>query len=104
VRENDSFLQAIHENPDDDTPRLVYADWLDDHGDPLRAEFIRLQCASARLPVGSPEQARLLDQECTLQRQPAAAVWKQEVPAWARSPGARRFALSGQPHQARPGL
>jgi uncharacterized protein (TIGR02996 family) len=27
------FLTAIREAPDDDTPRLVYADWLDDHGD-----------------------------------------------------------------------
>src|SRR5262249_49526080 len=27
---------------------LVYADWLDDHGDADRAEFIRLQCELAR--------------------------------------------------------
>jgi uncharacterized protein (TIGR02996 family) len=38
---HDGFLQAIVENPDDDTPRLVYADWLDEHGDPARTEFIR---------------------------------------------------------------
>jgi uncharacterized protein (TIGR02996 family) len=37
------FLRAICENPDDDAPRLVYADWLDEHGDAERAEFIRLQ-------------------------------------------------------------
>jgi uncharacterized protein (TIGR02996 family) len=40
---DEAFLQAIVENPDDDTPRLVYADWLDEHGQPDRAEFIRLQ-------------------------------------------------------------
>ncbi len=28
----------------DDTPRLVFADWLDERGDPDRAEFIRVQC------------------------------------------------------------
>ena len=39
-----SFWNAIIENPDDDTPRLIYADWLEENGDPDRAEFIRLQC------------------------------------------------------------
>jgi hypothetical protein len=27
----DALLADILEHPDDDTPRLVYADWLDDH-------------------------------------------------------------------------
>ena len=27
------FLAAIRERPDDDTPRLIFADWLDDRGD-----------------------------------------------------------------------
>jgi uncharacterized protein (TIGR02996 family) len=43
------FLAAIASNPDDDLPRLVYADWLDEHDQPDRAEFIRLQCHSARV-------------------------------------------------------
>src|SRR5207247_2362789 len=30
--------------PEDNTPRLVLADWLEENGDPDRAEFIRLQC------------------------------------------------------------
>jgi uncharacterized protein (TIGR02996 family) len=30
--------------PDENAPRLIYADWLDDQGDAPRAEFIRLQC------------------------------------------------------------
>ncbi len=29
---DEAFLQAIAETPDDDAPRLIYADWLDDHG------------------------------------------------------------------------
>ena len=41
----DALLAAIRANPADDLPRLVYADWLDEHGDPDRAEFIRLQIA-----------------------------------------------------------
>lgn len=34
---------AVLAHPDDDTPRLVFADWLDDHGEPERAELIRCQ-------------------------------------------------------------
>lgn len=37
---------AVVAAPDDDLPRLVYADWLDEHGDGERAEFIRLQVAA----------------------------------------------------------
>ena len=43
-----ALLAAIRAAPDDDAPRLVYADWLDEHGQPERAEFIRLQCELAR--------------------------------------------------------
>jgi uncharacterized protein (TIGR02996 family) len=42
-----AFLDDIIEHPDDDTPRLIYADWLEDRGDQAsaaRAEFIRVQC------------------------------------------------------------
>ncbi len=35
------FLDAIRSNPADDTPRLVYADWLDEHGQPAKAEYLR---------------------------------------------------------------
>jgi len=31
-------------------PRLILSDWLDEHGDPDRTEFIRVQCELARLP------------------------------------------------------
>ena len=40
-----ALLKAIIENPDEDTPRLVFADLLDETDDDHdRAEFIRLQC------------------------------------------------------------
>ncbi|VTR92373.1 Repeat-companion domain protein OS=Isosphaera pallida (strain ATCC 43644 / DSM 9630 / IS1B) GN=Isop_0537 PE=4 SV=1 [Gemmata massiliana] len=45
------FLKAICDNPDDDTVRLVYADWLEENGDPERAEFIRLQIAYPSRPA-----------------------------------------------------
>jgi uncharacterized protein (TIGR02996 family) len=39
-----AFIRAIRATPGDDGARLAYADWLEEHGDPARAEFIRLQC------------------------------------------------------------
>jgi uncharacterized protein (TIGR02996 family) len=46
----DDLLQAIIENPDDDALRLVFADWLRDHDELERAEFIRVQIELAKLP------------------------------------------------------
>jgi uncharacterized protein (TIGR02996 family) len=46
-----ALLRAVCHSPADDAPRLVYADWLDEHGRPERAEFIRVQCELARLPA-----------------------------------------------------
>ena len=40
----DPFVAAICADPDDDLPRLVYADWLDERGDP-RGELVRLIAA-----------------------------------------------------------
>jgi uncharacterized protein (TIGR02996 family) len=45
---DEAFLAAIAAEPADDTHRLVYADWLEEHDNPERAEFIRVQCALAR--------------------------------------------------------
>ncbi len=47
---HDAFMDDICANPDDDTPRLVYADWLDENGEPERAEFIRAQIQAYRMP------------------------------------------------------
>lgn len=44
-----ALLAPILANPTDDTPRLVFADWLEEGGQPERAEFIRVQCEIARL-------------------------------------------------------
>jgi uncharacterized protein (TIGR02996 family) len=40
-------IDAVVANPDDDGPRLVYADWLLERGDP-RGELIQLQCRRRR--------------------------------------------------------
>jgi uncharacterized protein (TIGR02996 family) len=41
------LLRAILAAPEDDTPRLILADWLDEHSLAERAEFIRVQCELA---------------------------------------------------------
>src|SRR5262245_28522095 len=67
-----ALLRAVIENPDDDAPRLVYADWLDEHGDAAWAEFIRLQIAAAREPCanpGAPQQETCADPGCRSCRQ-----------------------------------
>ena len=46
-RQADELLAEIHERPEDDAPRLVYADYLAQRGDP-RGEFINLQINEAR--------------------------------------------------------
>jgi uncharacterized protein (TIGR02996 family) len=69
VTEEDAFLHDIIEHPDDDAPRLVFADWLDERarrGDADRAEFIRLQCRLATLPWDDPERPALQQREAVL--------------------------------------
>src|SRR5262245_10520 len=61
-REVIDLLQAAKDAADEDAPRLVLADWLEEHGDEVdlaRAQYVRLECEAARLPAGD-EQAALL--------------------------------------------
>jgi uncharacterized protein (TIGR02996 family) len=67
----DAFLQEILEHPEDDVPRLVFADWLMGQDDPVlaaRGEFIRLQIERHRLPDDDPrrEQPSAREQELAL--------------------------------------
>ncbi len=52
--EAEAFLQRIRAYPDDDAPRLIFADWLEEQGERFpgaaeRAKFIRVQIALARM-------------------------------------------------------
>src|SRR5438477_12991110 len=72
-----AFLRAIADAPDDDAPRLLFADWLDEHAksdaDRARAEFVRLSCASKpKVRITKPEQEWL------------AANWPRLVPTLTR--------------------
>jgi uncharacterized protein (TIGR02996 family) len=55
----DALFAGIVEAPDADGPRLVYADWLEEHGQPQRAELIQAQCRLEALPEASPARAGL---------------------------------------------
>lgn len=48
MTEREALLAAILATPEDDLPRLVYADWCDEHGEGERAEFIRTR--SPKIP------------------------------------------------------
>jgi uncharacterized protein (TIGR02996 family) len=63
--EEAGLLARVCAEPDDDSPRLIFADWLDEQGDP-RGEFIRVQVAISRLPAEDPTRTALLDREATL--------------------------------------
>jgi uncharacterized protein (TIGR02996 family) len=83
MSERDALLQAIIDNPEDDAPRLVFADWLDDHDEPERAEFIRVQVELANLPEDDPRCPDLVRrQEALLARNRS---WREEVAKWARA-------------------
>jgi uncharacterized protein (TIGR02996 family) len=57
TNDGDALFRAVCENPADDTARLVYADWLDENGNPDRAEFIRLQCEASYISPAFPSEA-----------------------------------------------
>jgi uncharacterized protein (TIGR02996 family) len=54
-----AFVAALADSPDDAAGRLIFADWLDEHGATDRAEFIRLQCELERLAPADPRYPEL---------------------------------------------
>lgn len=73
------LLRAIRERPDDDEPRLVYADWLTDRGDP-RGEFIVLQCRLAKLDRDDDER-RWMDRRRRELLDAHGPAWRRELDA-----------------------
>ncbi len=87
--ERQQFLRSIEADPEDDTPRLVFADWFEEHGDEDRARFIRLQCEYHRrygedwLP-GSSAHRRKMEREIEAILKRHREEWSRGLPAWAR--------------------
>lgn len=77
-----ALLRAIAAHPEEDTPRLVFADYLDERGGEsatARAEFIRLQVRVAYLTENDPERAtvfRRIDQLLCVWD----TTWQKEMP------------------------
>src|SRR3954471_1924369 len=61
----DAFLAAVLAEPDDDLPRLMFADYLDERGDP-RGEFIRTQIELAGHDHDASSRGVLLAREAEL--------------------------------------
>jgi uncharacterized protein (TIGR02996 family) len=74
-----NLLRSVCEIPDDDAPRLVYADWLDEEGQAERAEFIRLSVRLARGELVGEERdaANSRAEELT----PGWLAWTQTLPS-----------------------
>ena len=80
-----ALLCSVLADPDDDVPRLVYADWLTDRGD-ARGDFIRDQCRLARLDEADPAFSALHARtERALRRHQRAWI----EPLWAGFPADR---------------
>jgi uncharacterized protein (TIGR02996 family) len=61
-----ALLAVIRAQPEEDTPRLIYADWLDENDQPERAEFIRSQIERAGLDGDDPRWRELINREAEL--------------------------------------
>src|SRR5438128_2543204 len=79
-----AFLDAIRAAPDDDGPRLIYADWLEERGDP-RGEFIRIQCVLESMPDDAAGRSELEAREHELlaaYQDAWTAPWREWVSSW----------------------
>ena len=87
------LMPAVLANPEDDTPRLICADWLEEHGDEARGQFIRAQCELARLPAWDRRRQALtwLADDLRAGMAPAGGP---NCPCWKASAGASSSAAS----------
>src|SRR3954466_406396 len=69
MAEGQKLLRAVMNSPDDDAPRLEYASWFENRGEPERGEFIRVQCALDTMPADDPRRPALRAREAELLEQ-----------------------------------
>jgi len=67
MSDRDALYRAILANPADDTPRLAYADWLEENGRPEEAEFLRIGCRLESITPDDPDFTALFDRHFELQ-------------------------------------
>jgi uncharacterized protein (TIGR02996 family) len=78
------LLRAVIQNPDEDTPRLMYADRLEELGEYKKAEFIRLQCEMERLRGGGCAVVLKMDCDGTKEWCVRCGVLRQVQKVWGR--------------------
>lgn len=61
MNDHDALLNAVLENPDDDLPRLVFADWCEENGQEQRAAMIRQQVEREALAATMDDDAEAFD-------------------------------------------
>jgi uncharacterized protein (TIGR02996 family) len=81
MSDHDALVRAVCDHPDDDTPRLIFADYLDETGEPDRAAFVRAQVELARTPAWEP----------------LAVLCRRRKPEWSAAGGPFRGSLPGLP-------
>jgi len=64
---DEAFIQDIVAQPSDNSLRLIYADWLDEQGDP-RGTFLRLEAELAALPDSDRRKTKLRKRVQQLQK------------------------------------
>ena len=74
MTEEEGFLRAIEENPEDDATRLVFADWLEERGD-WRAEFVRLD-VRLRALTDADDDYRHMEERWRLLRYGLNPLWQ----------------------------
>jgi uncharacterized protein (TIGR02996 family) len=81
-----AFLADIVEHPDEDAPRLIFSDWLEDNGEPEWAEFIRLQIrlTSRFDPKREDNLSWVERQEITARCEDMLRAKTEGVPLWCR--------------------
>lgn len=80
----EDFLAVLKANPAADTARLVYADWLEEHGDDARAAYLRATVEMVRLCGDGRPEGPTVDE---LQR------LAEQLPGEWRAAAAGRFAV-----------
>lgn len=63
MTDRDALYRAIIANPAEDTPRFVFADWLEEHDEPEHAEFIRIGCQLEANTPDHPDYAEWLTRQ-----------------------------------------
>lgn len=79
MNDRTALIRVIAESPDDPLPRLVFADWLDDHDHPHWAEFVRIAIEMSALNASSARYADLDMRSHEIRRHRA---WFIPLPRW----------------------